>query len=439
MSRPSSMCTTMCTATILALAGCRPIVDADPPRALADAQATPDDTLAVRITDLGTLGGLASEGLGINDGGQVLGTSQTTAGEFHAFLWTDGTMTDIGAFDPRDVNNAGQVAGFANSHAVLWNEGQLTDLGTLGGTWSFPAGCWFRFAPVPPVRCGSTELEQPFTTWGRAINDNGQIIGQSATAAGERHAFVWQMGSMTDLGTLGGTWSEARAINVRGQVVGLSATLSGVAHGFLWENGTMTDLGTFEPEDINGRGQIAGRDIFAFDEEGGFTSKHAALWDNGTVIDLGALENNNFHWSGAQSINDRGEVMGWADDGLHYGTAFLWRAGVMTQLPNHRRFSDDFFPQAMNQRGHVVAWTFTRVCVANACYEDQHAILWRDDVVIDLGTLPNPMPPEINVFCLKCSTPRGINTRGDVVGTAYSSDPAYFNQRHAVVWTLGPR
>ena len=436
MSRPSSMSTAMCTVTILALSGCRPIVDADPPRALADAQANPDAALAVSITDLGTLGGLASEGLRINDAGQVLGRSQTAAGEFHAFLWTSGTMSDLGAFYPRDVNNAGQVVGFANSHAVSWKEGQLTDLGTLGGTWSFPAGCSF----VPgPVGCGgrSGGPNWPFWTWARAINDSGQIIGVSATAAGEQHAFVWRMGSMTDLGTLGGTWSEARAINARGQVAGMSATLSGVAHGFLWENGTMTDLGTFSPEDINAQGQIAGSDIFAFEEESGFTRRHAALWDHGTVTDLGAFDGD-FHASAAQAINDRGEVMGWSQN-ENIQAAFIWRAGVMTRLEDAPRGADDYFPQAMSQRGHVVGWGFVPTCVANACYGDEHAILWRDGVVIDLGTLPNPMPPEVDEFCLKCSSPQSVNTRGDVAGTAYSSDPAYFNQRHAVVWTLGPK
>ena len=58
------------------------------------------------------------------------------------------------------------------------------------------------------------------------------------------HGFVWQDGKMTDLGTLGGRSSRPRAINERGQVVGESVTASGETHPFLWQNGKMTDLGT---------------------------------------------------------------------------------------------------------------------------------------------------------------------------------------------------
>jgi probable HAF family extracellular repeat protein len=46
-----------------------------------------------------------------------------------------------------------------------------------------------------------------------AINAAGQIVGVSSTAKpGHIHAFLWQNGAMTDLGTLGGGYSNALAI-----------------------------------------------------------------------------------------------------------------------------------------------------------------------------------------------------------------------------------
>src|SRR6266542_1991227 len=80
----------------------------------------------------------------------------------------------------------------------------IIDLGTLGGAF-FAAS--FAFA----------------------INNRGQVVGDvSVPPSGhDFHAFLWQDGTLTDLGTLGGDDSSARAINERGQVVGESTTATG--------------------------------------------------------------------------------------------------------------------------------------------------------------------------------------------------------------------
>jgi probable HAF family extracellular repeat protein len=51
--------------------------------------------------------------------------------------------------------------------------------------------------------------------------------------------------TVKNLGTLRGAQAEANAINDQGRVVGWSETRSGNTHAFLWQNGTMRDLGTF--------------------------------------------------------------------------------------------------------------------------------------------------------------------------------------------------
>lgn len=74
------------------------------------------------------------------------------------------------------------------------------------------------------------------------MNDFGQVVGSSDTANGQTHAFLYSNGTLYDLGTLGGSFSEARAINNTGQVVGLSTLANGQQRAFLYENGTMYDI-----------------------------------------------------------------------------------------------------------------------------------------------------------------------------------------------------
>ncbi|MCC3440089.1 MAG: hypothetical protein JGK20_32930 [Microcoleus sp. PH2017_05_CCC_O_A] len=75
------------------------------------------------------------------------------------------------------------------------------------------------------------------------INDAGQIVGKFNIAQDKFNPFLWQNGTMTDLGTLGFN-GGAMSINNKGQVVGYSGLVFGITHAFLWENGRMRDLGT---------------------------------------------------------------------------------------------------------------------------------------------------------------------------------------------------
>jgi probable HAF family extracellular repeat protein len=93
------------------------------------------------------------------------------------------------------------------------------------------------------------------------INDSGQVVGIAGTAEGTYHGFLYSGGVMTDLGTLGGSQSMARGINASGQIVGNADTSGGTYHAFLYSGGNMSDLlggPTSGASGINASGQIVG-------------------------------------------------------------------------------------------------------------------------------------------------------------------------------------
>jgi probable HAF family extracellular repeat protein len=185
------------------------------------------------MLDLGTLGGLQSRGIAINASGQVAGSSEFpgVSGETHAFVWkNDGSpMLDLGTLGGTadapysasvGINAAGQVAGNSsvpgavfNEHAFFWrNDGSpIQDLGTLGGSQSIA----------------------------RALNESGQVVGESGTAQrNHSHAFVWLNNGtpLKDLGNFGGPDSWAFDINFSGQVTGMASFPHGPYHAYIWRN-----------------------------------------------------------------------------------------------------------------------------------------------------------------------------------------------------------
>ncbi|HVE24116.1 MAG TPA: hypothetical protein VNC22_01870 [Sporichthya sp.] len=325
-------------AAFVGAAGCDRQPDTLPTRPAIANRAVPHAALVgATVTILPTLGGSATFAAAINDAGQVVGWSNTPEGRSHAFLWTaDGGMHDLGTLGgfhsfATDINSAGQVTGYADLtgsqtwHAFLWTPGEgMQDLGTLdGGVYSY----------------------------GRAMNDVGQILGTSASATGGSTMFLWSPDrGMQDLPSLG-VPGQSIDLNNAGQIVG-AADFGGERHPFLWTPGAGTrDLGSLGGEPtvalaVNESAWVVGR------TNSGPPSTRAFLWtprdgmrDLGT---LGAVGRSNV----ANDVNDLGQVVGES-----YTAAFKRHGFVWSETDG----MEDIFPAtgmtsatAINNRGQVI-------------------------------------------------------------------------------------
>lgn len=132
-----------------------------------------------------------------------------------------------------------------------------------------------------------------------ALNVVGQVIGDADVAPDVFHAFLWEQGTMRDLGALGGDDSIAYSVNASGQVVGSANIPSGDIHAFLWERGAMMDLGTLAAHAhasqatlINAAGQAVGWSETDQKDATGFVIVQPFFWEHGAMAAMGSLGGN---------------------------------------------------------------------------------------------------------------------------------------------------
>ncbi len=297
-----------------------------------------------KLLDLGTLGGPNSAIAWTavkNNNGSIAGISDTSIVQPFGEVWSCSA-----AFFP---SNSGHTC-----QGFVWQDGIMRALPTLGGDNGVAAGDnnlgqiagWAETTThdptcVPPQVLqfepvvygpGQEQIQQLPPLAGdpdgaaTAINDSGQVVGISGTcgtAVGgstAAHAVLWQDGTPTNIGNLGGVaWNTPTAINNRGVIVGFSdlpgdSVANPNYHAFLWtKSGGITDLGTL-PGDmfsiawgINERGQVVGQSI-----NSNGTSR-AFIWQNGVMTDLNKLAAvGPLSLVYSNDINNSGEIVGGA-------------------------------------------------------------------------------------------------------------------------------
>ena len=259
------------------------------------------------MIDLGTLGGKNSQAMRINDIGVIVGRAQVADGAYHSFISLGGSqLWDLTEIDDRlkdrfsvavGINRAGHVVGYVQTHTehmaartrvFMFKDFRITDIGTFGGEDGVVA----------------------------AINDAGQLVGYFGKEVhadyADHRGVMWSNGVVTHLGSLGGRITTPLDLNNSGTVVGFAQVKGGEDHAFVYSAGRLVDLGTLPggaqsyAYAINDRGQIVGA------ANGASVELRAVLFENGRAIDLNTLLPANSGWTltEARDINDRGQIVG---------------------------------------------------------------------------------------------------------------------------------
>ncbi len=314
-------------------------------------------------------------------------------------------ITDLGTLPGKDnsfvwqqsVNDRGEVAVYANNvpdpnaffsdETFLWSNGTITPLPGLPGATS--------------TICYS-------------LNNRGQGVGYSRQEGGFQHALLWDKGVRIQLPELpGDTRSNTYTLNEAGQVCGFSRHPDPnlpfqIRHATVWTKVGHTYQVTRLPGltsgdaydqafSINNNGQVCG--------ESGAQSgmEHAVLWDKNGIHDLGTLGGPT---STAVSINDKGQMAGFADSSLGLTLPFFYDNGVMQPLDIP---AGDIFglAQSINIQGQSVGFSVTDFSDLAA----GHALLWdKHGVMTDLQTkIPADSGWQLVQAC-------GINNRGQISG-----------------------
>lgn len=229
-----------------------------------------------------------------------------------------------------------------------------------------------------------------------SVNNSGQAAGWGTNTFGMTQGFLSTPGGLIDLsGQVGGAESYAYGVNDLGAATGDYYT-GGQSHGVIWTGtGGIVDLGAGSyGTAINDAGQAVGGNGQAF------------LYSNGTMRELGTLPGGN--WSAAYSINSSGAVAGYGNVAPGVFRGFYWNGGTLVPIGTLGGTSS--YAMDINNSNQIVGNASTRSGYF-------HAFIDSGGAPTDLGTLGGTS-----------SYAYAINDSGVVVGysTTGSGDPRAF-------------
>jgi uncharacterized membrane protein len=349
-----------------------------------------------RVTLLGSLGGANSGGASIDDWSLVAGYSTLADGSRHASAWYGNQPWDLGTLGTASGLNSTVIWPVKNHLGVVSGISLTDAVDPLNEGWSCAA-----FLANPGGR-----ICQGFVwVW-------GAMHALPSLGTGAHNSFAT---GTNDLGITVG-WAEndvADASCVAPQVLQFKPVL--------WGGGGLPSALPLLGQDtsgaataINNRGQVVGISGICDQAVGRYSAAHAVLWENGRATEL-VNPNGAPYWNTPNMINERGDVVGFAgfpgDIDGNLTPPFLWtRQGGFQILPM-RQGDIGGSAQSINDRGEIVGYAYPASFQA-------HPLYWQSGSAapVDLNTLIEPVAGYV------LSIANDINDRGEITGYATATD-----------------
>lgn len=336
---------------------------------------------------------------------------------------------DGGGYSVIDLGTLNGEAGGFCSPRGLNDRGEV--VGTVGQVDQSSRAFLWRDSTMEDL----SRPDAPLST-GIAINDHGVVLGSSEQGFGGQvtQDWLWRDGQVrildTDLFPI--------AMNDSEVVVGtLPPTLTGPAMAGVWKDGYLTVLPSSgyqtNANAINNRGDIVGDLIARFPDPQPPASvdvSFALLWRPDSVVDLGRL-GPPFGNEGAfaTAINYRQWVVGQSTAPGMHDHAFIWKDGAMSDLGTLPGFTES--------RANDVNW-FGEVVGSSSVYSVarsrwvSRASLWYGDRSVDLNLLKPASFPGV------LQSAQAVNNRGQIIGV-WTSDPFPTNSDQNRCFLMTPR
>jgi probable HAF family extracellular repeat protein len=267
-------------------------------------------------------------------------------------------------------------------------------------------------------------------SWWPHISGDGKVV--YGTSGNPERIFRYKNGIISDMGSLGGIYTEIHGISYDGSIaVGMAFDSSGDTKGFKIVNGVMTATEDYvygggisndglvvagsrtsglyqqaikvENGVVTDIGNFGGNNSYASAVSGdgkvivGIGNGGAFKYSNGSIINLGTLGGT---WSEANGVSyDGAIIVGDSDKGNNTKGAYKYANGVMTDIGTLGGPSASAY--AISQNGKVIVGESS---TSIATVSTPHAFKYVDGVMTDLGTLGGTT-----------STATGVSANGFVI------------------------